>query len=70
MLSSSGTARDRVEADLVAVRSILLQGNPRKGNFDSQHPKQIHQLEGCSTCALEATLDRQAAESRGMPLDK
>ncbi len=34
---------DRREADVVAVRSILLQGNPLKGNFDSQHLKQIHQ---------------------------
>lgn len=34
---------DRAEADVVAVRSILLQGNPLKGNFDSQHLKQIHQ---------------------------
>ncbi len=34
---------DRAEADAVAVRSILLQGNPLKGDFDSQHLKQIHQ---------------------------
>jgi len=34
---------DRAEADAVAVRSILLQGNPLKGNFDSQHLKRIHQ---------------------------
>jgi len=34
---------DRAEADVVAVRSILLQGNPLRGNFDSQHLKQIHQ---------------------------
>jgi len=34
---------DRAEADAVAVRSILLQGNPLKGDFDSQHLKQVHQ---------------------------
>jgi len=34
---------DRAEADVVAMRSILLQGNPLKGNFDSKHLKQIHQ---------------------------
>ena len=33
---------DCSEADVVAVRSILLQGNPLKGNFDSQHLNQIH----------------------------
>ena len=33
---------DRAEADVVAVRSILLQGIPLKGNFDSEHLKQIH----------------------------
>lgn len=32
---------DRAEADVVAVRSILLQSNPLKGNFDSEHLKQI-----------------------------
>lgn len=35
-------ALDRAEADAVAVRSILLQGNPLKGNFDSQHLQHIH----------------------------
>ena len=34
---------DRAEANAVAVRSILLQGNPLKGDFDSQHLKQVHQ---------------------------
>lgn len=34
---------DRAEADAVAVRSTLLQGNPLKGNFDSHHLQQIHQ---------------------------
>ena len=34
---------DRAEADAVALRSILLQGNPLKGDFDSQHLKQVHQ---------------------------
>lgn len=34
---------DCAEADAVAVRSILLQGNPLKGDFDSQHLKQIHE---------------------------
>lgn len=34
---------DRAEANVVAMRSILLQGNPLKGNFDFQHLKQIHQ---------------------------
>jgi cell filamentation protein len=33
---------DRAEANAVAVRSILLQGNPLKGDFDSQHLKQVH----------------------------
>jgi len=33
---------DRAEADVVALRSILLQNNPLKGNFDSEHLKQIH----------------------------
>jgi cell filamentation protein len=33
---------DRSEADAVALRLILLQGNPVKGDFDSQHLKQIH----------------------------
>ena len=39
----SQASLDRAEADAVALRSILLQGNPLKGNFDSQHLKQIHQ---------------------------
>jgi len=30
------------EADVVALRSILLQNNPIHGNFDSEHLKQIH----------------------------
>ena len=34
---------DRAEANAVAVRSILFQGNPLKGDFDSQHLKQVHQ---------------------------
>jgi cell filamentation protein len=34
---------DRAEANVVAVRSILLQGNPLKGDFDSPHLKRIHQ---------------------------
>jgi fido (protein-threonine AMPylation protein) len=34
---------DRVEANAVALRSILLQGSPLKGDFDSQHLKQIHE---------------------------
>jgi cell filamentation protein len=33
---------DRVEANAVSVRSILLQLNPLKGNFDSEHLKAIH----------------------------
>jgi cell filamentation protein len=33
---------DRAEADSVSVRSILLQLNPLKGNFDSEHLKAIH----------------------------
>lgn len=36
-------ALDRAEADAVAMRSVLLQANPLKGNFDSQHLKRIHQ---------------------------
>ena len=33
---------DRAEADAVSVRSILLQRNPLKGNFDSEHLKALH----------------------------
>ena len=33
---------DRAEANAVALRSIFLQRNPLKGDFDSQHLKQIH----------------------------
>ena len=33
---------DRTEADAVSARSILLQLNPLKGNFDSDHLKGIH----------------------------
>jgi cell filamentation protein len=33
---------DRAEADAVSARSILLQLNPLKGNFDSDHLKRIH----------------------------
>lgn len=33
---------DRMEANTVSVRSILLQLNPLKGNFDSDHLKAIH----------------------------
>ncbi len=40
---SDQASLDRAEADAVAVRSILLQGNPLKGDFDSQHLKQIHE---------------------------
>jgi cell filamentation protein, protein adenylyltransferase len=39
----SQASLDRAEADAVALRSILLQGNSLKGNFDSHHLKQIHQ---------------------------
>ena len=28
---------DRAEANAVSIRSILLQLNPLKGNFDSEH---------------------------------
>ena len=34
---------DRAEANAVALRSILLEGSPLKGDFDSQHLKQIHE---------------------------
>jgi cell filamentation protein len=34
---------DRAEANSVSVRSILLQLNPLKGNFDSEHLRAIHQ---------------------------
>lgn len=34
---------DRVEANALALGSILLEGSPLKGNFDSQHLKQIHE---------------------------
>lgn len=37
------TSLDRAEADAVALRSILLQANPLKGDFDSQHLKGIHE---------------------------
>ena len=33
---------DRAEANAVSIRSILLQLNPLKGNFDSEHLKAIH----------------------------
>jgi fido (protein-threonine AMPylation protein) len=33
---------DRAESNSVSVRSILLQLNPLKGNFDSEHLKSIH----------------------------
>jgi cell filamentation protein len=33
---------DRAEADAVSVRSILLQRNPLKGNFDSEHLRALH----------------------------
>ena len=33
---------DRAEANAVSARSILLQLNPPKGNFDSEHLKGIH----------------------------
>jgi cell filamentation protein len=33
---------DRAESNAVSVRSILLQLNPLKGNFDSEHLKAIH----------------------------
>src|SRR6266567_1394557 len=33
---------DRTEANAVSARSILLQLNPLKGNFDSEHLKTIH----------------------------
>jgi fido (protein-threonine AMPylation protein) len=33
---------DRAEANVVSARSILLQLNPLKGNFDSEHLKAIH----------------------------
>jgi cell filamentation protein len=33
---------DKAEADLVALRSVLLQRNPINGNFDSAHLKEIH----------------------------
>ena len=33
---------DRTEADVVSARSILLQLNPLKGNFDSEHLQAIH----------------------------
>ena len=33
---------DLAEANSVSVRSILLQLNPLKGNFDSEHLKAIH----------------------------
>lgn len=33
---------DRVESNLVAVRSVLLQRNPISGNFDTPHLKEIH----------------------------
>ena len=35
-------ALDEAEADLVSVRSVVLQRNPIKGNFDSVHLKAIH----------------------------
>ena len=33
---------DRAEANAVSIHSILLQLNPLKGNFDSEHLKAIH----------------------------
>lgn len=33
---------DQTEANLVSVRSVLLQRNPTQGNYDSVHLKDIH----------------------------
>ena len=56
-------ALDRLEADAVAVRSILLQANPLRGNFDSQHLKQIHQ-------SLFEDVYEWAGQSRTIPMAK
>lgn len=37
------SALDIREADVVSVRSVLLQLNPIKGNFDSDHLRRIHE---------------------------
>ena len=39
---SNQESLDRAESNSVSIRSILLQLNPLKGNFDSEHLKQIH----------------------------
>jgi len=40
--STDQESLDRAESTAVSVRSILLQLNPLKGNFDSEHLKAIH----------------------------
>lgn len=41
--STDQKSLDRREADVVSVRSVLLQRNPVQGNFDAEHLKLIHE---------------------------
>ncbi len=54
---------DTKEADVVSVRSVLLQLNPLKGNFDCGHLKRIHEY-------LFQDVYEWAGQFRVMPLAK
>jgi cell filamentation protein len=54
---------DRAESNAVSVRSILLQLNPLKGDFDSEHLKAIHSY-------LFRDVYEWAGQYRTMPLAK
>ncbi len=54
---------DRAESNSVSVRSILLQLNPLKGNFDSEHLKAIHSY-------LFRDVYEWAGQFRAIPLAK
>jgi cell filamentation protein len=46
---------DRAEANAVSIRSILLQLNPLKGNFDSEHLNVDHRGRGSGSDEWEFT---------------
>jgi cell filamentation protein len=54
---------DRAEANVVSARSILLQLDPLKGNFDSEHLKAIHSY-------LFRDVYEWAGQFRAVPLAK
>jgi len=54
---------DRAESNAVSVRSILLQLNPLKGDFDSEHLKAIHAY-------LFRNVYKWAGQFRTIPLAK